>query len=200
MSINNITLTFFPIGLEYLKNYFISAIGAEYDVCYIDYYKESISNYYIQQYNAPQIKFLLFAPQSNPHTTIMFANIMDGYTSLIKYVSRIYNNMEYYTISISDGTSQMMNAYHFQYYAQSKQRHILCYQDPQWVFFEDGEPLWFEDVTHYKQRLKKNRLNKSIILEYLKSLGWEIDKEDFWLPSTGFYEFSKQGCATRHTI
>jgi hypothetical protein len=51
--------------------------------------------------------------------------------------------------------------------------------------------LWFENISYYKQRIKKNRLNKSIIIEYLKSLGWDVNNEIFWLSSTELYEFSR---------
>ena len=191
MNVNNITLTFFPVDINVIKNYFISAIGELYSMRHIDNYTESIRNYYNQQYDAPQVEFLLFAPKSNPNTTIMFANIVDGYVNLVKYVSK-QCDIEFYNISIFDGSqSQMMNSYHFHYYSKDRERHLLCYQDPQWVFFDEGEPLWFENTTYYKQRLKKNRLNRNIIIEYLKSLGWEVEKENFWLPENGFYEFGK---------
>jgi hypothetical protein len=192
MNVNNITLTFFPVDINIVKNYFISAIGEQYSMRYIDNYTESIRSYYNQQYDAPQVKFLLFAPKSNSHTTIMFANIIDGYVNLIKYVSK-QCDLEYYNISIfDDSQSQMMSSYHFHYHSKNRERHLLCYQDPKWVFFDEGEPLWFENISYYKQRIKKNRLNKSIIIEYLKSLGWDVSTEIFWIPSTDeLYEFSR---------
>ena len=97
MNVNNITLTFFPVDINIVKNYFISAIGEQYSMRYIDNYTESIRSYYNQQYDAPQVKFLLFAPKSNPHTTIMFANIIDGYLNLVKYISKKYD-IEYYNM------------------------------------------------------------------------------------------------------
>jgi hypothetical protein len=192
MNVNNITLTFFPVDINIVKNYFISAIGEQYSMRYIDNYTESIRSYYNQQYDAPQVKFLLFAPKSNSHTTIMFANIIDGYVNLIKYVSK-QCDLEYYNISIfDDSQSQMMSSYHFHYHSKNRERHLLCYQDPKRVFFDEGEPLWFENISYYKQRIKKNRLNKSIIIEYLKSLGWDVSTEIFWIPSTDeLYEFSR---------
>ena len=66
----NVTLTFFPYDIEYVKDNFISAIGAEYNMRYYDDYKGVINEYYIQQYNAPDAQFILYAPQNNPHTTI----------------------------------------------------------------------------------------------------------------------------------
>ena len=153
-----------------------------------DFIEIRLPEYYIQQYNAPDAQFILYAPQNNPHTTIMYANIMDGYVNLIKYVAKKCG-MEYYNVSIYDGTSQMMEAYHFHYYSSTKCRHILCYQDPQWVFYEDGEPLEFENVELYKLRLKKKRLNKEIILQYLNHLGWNLLDENFWRTENVVYEF-----------
>ena len=83
----------------------------------------------------------------------------------------------------------MMEAYHFHYYSSTKCRHILCYQDPQWVFYEDGAPLEFENVELYKLRLKKKRLNKEIILQYLNHLGWNLLDENFWRTENVVYEF-----------
>lgn len=127
---------------------------------------------------------------SNPHTTIMYANIQDGYANLIRFVSKSYC-LEYYTIVISDGLSFSMQAYQFHHYAHNE-RHILCYQDPKWVFYEEGDPLWFENTEYYTHGMTKKRLNKEIITKYLKSLGWNIDQEDFWMSLNGFYEFTHQ--------
>lgn len=184
----NVTLTFFPYEIEYVKDNFFAAIGAEYNMCHYKDYKGVINEYYIQQYNAPHAQFILYAPKNNPNTTIMYANIIDGYVNLIKYVAKKCK-IEYYNISIYDGTSQMMEAYHFHYYSSTRHRHILCYQDPRWVFYEEGEPLEFEKVELYKSRLKKNRLNKEIILEYLNYLGWNIVDENFWSTNNEIYEF-----------
>lgn len=191
MDIHNISLTIFPYDIEYVKDKFISAIGEEYNMLFFDSYKGFINEYYTQQYNAPREQFILYTPTSNPHSTIMFANIMDGYVSLVKYVSKTCG-MKYYNVLISDGWSNWMEAYHFDYYSPMKTRHILCYRDPQWVFYEEGEPLEFENVELYKSRLKKNRLNKEIILQYLNYLGWDIQQNDFWKPIYGCYLFDKK--------
>ena len=185
---NDLALTFFPVGIECVKDSFMSALDKEYKVQSVVEHNGKLINYYIQQYNAPRVQFILFAPKSNPHTTVMLANIMDGYINLVNFVSKKCG-LEYYNVRISNGTSQMAEAYHFHYYSSSRARHLLCYQDPQWVFYEDGEPLEFEDVELYKSRLKKNRMNREIILQYLKRLGWDIVNENFWCTENVVYEF-----------
>lgn len=97
--------------------------------------------------------------------------------------------MKYYSITISDGKSKSMEAYHLHYYSKINVRNILCYRDPQWVFYEDGEPLEFENTELYKQRLKRKRFNKEIILKYVHYLGWDIMDERFWRTDNAVYEF-----------
>ena len=80
-----------------------------------------------------------------------------------------------------------MEAYHLHYYSKINVRNILCYRDPQWVFYEDGEPLEFENTELYKQRLKRKRFNKEIILKYVHY--WDIMDERFWRTDNAAYEF-----------
>ena len=66
MNINDITLTLFPKEIEYVRENFISVIGKEYSVHQINTQSKVLYEYYIQQYNAPQASFILYAPQSKP--------------------------------------------------------------------------------------------------------------------------------------
>ena len=188
MNIHGITLTFFPKEIEYVRENFVSVIGKEYSVHQINTQSMVLYEYYFQQYNAPQVSFILYAPQSKPQTTVLYANIIDGYVRLIEYVAK-QCGMKYYSITISDGKSKCMEAYHLHYYSKINVRNILCYRDPQWVFYEDGEPLEFENTELYKQRLKRKRFNKEIILKYVHYLGWDIMDERFWRTDNAVYEF-----------
>lgn len=81
-------------------------------------------------------------------------------------------------ILISDNNNQYP-AFHF-HYSDSffVEREILAYKEDKWVFYEKGSPLQIENTSYYKNRLIKNRLNSSIIEEYLMKLGvclWDID-------------------------
>ena len=117
---------------------------------------------------------------------------MDGYVNLIKHISKQFN-LNFYHFVIQTSSSQMLESYQFHYYSNSQSRHVLCYQDPQWVFYEEGMVLPFEDISLYKQRIKKSRLNENILLQYLRRLGWNIEDNDFWNPSNNyFYLFMKK--------
>ena len=188
ISINNLTISLFNKDVESIKKLFYSFLGDEYE---IRHNNQLMTNYSNQLYNAPVVEFGIFSPCTNPQTSVLIANIMDGYVNLIKHISKQYN-LDFYHVVISESSAQILESYQFHYYSNSQCRHILCYQDPQWVFYETGDVLPFENPNHYKQRIKKNRLNKGIIIGYLSSLGWNIEDDNFWIPVNGFYTFSKK--------
>lgn len=137
------------------------------------------------QYLPSQIRFILFEPICNIGTTICYTNLSNGWGEVFDGRASSLGFKAYHC-RICD---EQYAAYHFDCFDGTKKRYVLCYQDPQWVFYEEGEPLEFEDVELYKSRLKKNRLNREIILKYLKRLGWDIMNENFWSTENVVYEF-----------
>lgn len=53
--------------------------------------------------------------------------------------------------------------------------------DDGWDFFEQGQPLWFEDVRYYQSRNKKDRLTPQILAAYLEKTGYGSFERDFWI-------------------
>ena len=52
-----------------------------------------------------------------------------------------------------------------------------------------GNPLPFENEDYYFRRLKKDRINADIILEYMNALGWNMLDDSFWLShKQAYYE------------
>ena len=144
-----------------------------------------IYNLLTPQYLPNQIRFILFEPIGNPGTTICYTNMSNGWGEVFDGNSQSLG-FKVYHCRICD---EQMDAYHFACFDGLQKRYLLCYQDPQWVFYEEGEPLKFENVELYKSRLKKNRLNKEILLQYLNCLGWNIMDENFWHTNNVIYEF-----------
>ena len=50
-------------------------------------------------------------------------------------------------------------------------RYIRSMKEDKWSFFEMGKPLSFEDLSLYKKRLHKDKMNIDIIFRYLKEMG-----------------------------
>ena len=59
-----------------------------------------------------------------------------------------------------------------------EERDILAYKDPNWVFYEKGTPLPFEETELYNKRRIKQRLNCDIIINYLHKYGVEFENID----------------------
>lgn len=60
------------------------------------------------------------------------------------------------------------------------ERKIMTFWDGIWEFEESGNPIEIEVLNYYKTRLKKKRLNKDIIFEYMRRLGinfYDIDED-----------------------
>ena len=71
--------------------------------------------------------------------------------------------------------------FEFQYISHDgKERIIYALEEDRWVFYEEGEPLSFENTDYYKRRIIKKRINNEIILEYLSKCGinlFDIDTD-----------------------
>lgn len=70
----------------------------------------------------------------------------------------------------------------FQFHHSSKQgitRDVLNYKEDRWQFYAKGPINSIEEIEFYKNRKIRERLNKEILLHYLKKMGisfWDIDK------------------------
>jgi hypothetical protein len=68
----------------------------------------------------------------------------------------------------------------------------LMYND-KWDFDEYGEPLPFENMSAYKEKLAKNRLTPAMVDQYCKEIGIDLFNEDFYLPEKVAYVIETVG-------
>ena len=149
-------------------------------------YSISVANYYEQKYGSTFFSFIIFSPLEQPTTTIFYTNLVDGWDTLVRHCAKQFD-WEMFKATIIDADDNHYSGYYFHYYRGQRQRHILCYREPQWVFYEEGIPLPFENINLYSKRLKKGRLNKDIVLLYMSKAGWHLLSKDFWTPVNGLY-------------
>lgn len=71
------------------------------------------------------------------------------------------------------------------YYKNGKELRIIqaLKDDPDWVFFEKGEPLEIESISYYRKRRIKYRFNETVLVEYAERLGWNLQEEKNWQPN-----------------
>ena len=56
----------------------------------------------------------------------------------------------------------------------------VAQEDKRWTFHEGGEPLREEDVSCYRAKRKRDRLNESVLVQFLARLGATPWSEDFY--------------------
>ncbi|MDO4431635.1 MAG: hypothetical protein Q4B95_10200 [Lonepinella koalarum] len=139
-------------------------------------------NYYFNQFEQTAsgiTKRKVYFFTNEKGNLIMIGNKEDGLYTLAYKLSKELA-FDFYQISISNNkTSDPKNELLFEKNGKLV-RVIRAMKDPKWFFYEEGEPLWFENLDYYKNRYIKDRLNKEIIIEYCYKLGFEILNEDFW--------------------
>lgn len=59
-----------------------------------------------------------------------------------------------------------------------EERLIQAYKEDRCFFYEEGKPLYFENLDYYKRRRITDRLNNDIIKEYMLRLGIDINTID----------------------
>lgn len=151
----------------------------------IEYFNE-----YFQKdiYNG-ESKKIVFSPINNSEITIFTSNQTDGANSIV-FIINEFLKKEAISISTSWG-GRWMDFYAMEYWQDGKSvRYVRSMQDPRWEFYERGNPLWFEDIELYKQRMIKKRMNKDILIDYCNKLGFNIDDKCFWQNSGSIYELT----------
>jgi hypothetical protein len=124
-------------------------------------------------------RFCLYSPLLHQNKTIFFPNFPDGWSSLIYNYSKRYD-CPTFCIKMSEQDVQYPQ-YWFQTNYGLKKRIVYAMKDSsKWVFHETGEMQPYEDTIHYAKKRVKDRMNESIINEYLKKNGWDIDDPRMW--------------------
>ena len=149
---------------------------------------ENILNLVNPEYSPKQKEIILYSPLCNRDTTICYTNLLYGWSNFFDAYS-FKLNFEIYACLISEGPP--FEAYHFMCFKGEYKRYVLCYQDPRWVFYEKGTPLSFEDLTFYKSKYKKKRLNKNVIIRYLQHVGWNLEDENIWHTAHKIYKIQQ---------
>lgn len=64
--------------------------------------------------------------------------------------------------------------------SETQQRVVqsLIGDNDKWEFYQNGEPIFFENTDYYTKRRIADRMNKDIIIEYVQRFGIPINKPD----------------------
>ena len=112
-----------------------------------------------------------------PNKIFFISNSGDGRITLCN-VLRLKLHCSFYQFALSNDNASPFFLFHH----SSKQgitRDVLNYKEDRWQFYAKGPINSIEEIEFYKNRKIRERLNKEILLHYLKKMGisfWDIDK------------------------
>ncbi|HQF10603.1 MAG TPA: hypothetical protein PKX62_21065 [Spirochaetota bacterium] len=129
------------------------------------------------------LKYKAYLYENENNKIIYFDNTGESYYSLIWNIC-LKNKLLAIHIQMSDDSAEYPG-YMMHYFDgiddKNKIRSVLCYLDSnKWVFYTKGEVKYFEDEKPYSARIKKNRFNRKMIIEYCNKLGCDITLDSFW--------------------
>lgn len=134
-------------------------------------------------------KFCCWKSKIYPNQIFFISNYEDGLSNVCRAIQK-HIKCSYLMCALSNGIDNPFFKFYSSDYS-ANERSILAYKEDKWVFYEKGVPLFVENMDYYKNRLIKNRLNNTIIKEYLLKLGVNVSSIDEEI-SNGFVFFRKK--------
>ena len=101
---------------------------------------------------------------------LMLPNLMDGWITLFNNIMANLKISGYYFVISSE---KIKEPYNCMIYMENEIKKRICYtlkDNNKWMFYENGEPLFFENKKNYKNKLKKDKMNKDILINYCNEL------------------------------
>lgn len=106
--------------------------------------------------------------------TFFLTNLPDGWTTMSRYLSKIVSCK---CIQIRISTEPKSGLFEYCLINSGETiRTIQLLQDTKWIFSTEGDPLPYEDLTHYENKHTSKRFNVDLIKSYLNSEGIDFDQ------------------------
>ena len=140
----------------------------------------SVSTYY-----SPDIN-IIWEPQ-NAQGSTMFRTTSEGcHSPLFNHLAN--TGLECFIIRICNHKGRAAYTFGQRKGDRRSERYVQYIQDGlRSEFYMSCNPLPFENEDYYSRRLKKDRINADIILEYMNALGWNMLDDSFWLSDKQAY-------------
>jgi hypothetical protein len=124
-------------------------------------------------------KFAVWQPSNMPFGSAFVPNYGDEMIQLMRHLNRRFH-IRYFSAHLSRDHKEegLCRFEHADETGAERVVHVI--HDRGWEFYDQGNILPFENRLNYQQRPIANRLTPAIVIQYLKSLGWDLELEDFW--------------------
>ena len=124
-------------------------------------------------------KFVIWQPRNISFGSVLVPNSRDGLIQLMRHLNRRFH-IRYFSGYLSRDHKKQ-GLCRFEYADENgAERVVYVIHDRGWEFYDQGKMLPFEIPLYYQRRIIVDRLTPAIVVEYLKSLGWNLEEETFW--------------------
>ncbi|MED0060807.1 hypothetical protein RCU70_05960 [Escherichia marmotae] len=129
---------------------------------------------------------VFYYPCIDDSKLIFLSNLSDGWDSLLYCLSK-KNKSSYLLFRLLMGEYPLMEMSFIE--SGKTIRLIRVIKENKWIFYEVGEPLWFEEKENYSKRRIADRITYDLLLSYSRKNGIDFDspaffkteKESLWL-------------------
>lgn len=142
-------------------------------------YKEELS---CDFYADPAIGFCLcrfswWESSLYPDTVFFMSNYSDGFMTLCYQLWDVLRCECIKCRICRNEYPYPLNDFHYRD-SNGNERYVRSMKEDRWSFIEMGEPLPFEDLSLYKNKYIKDRMNMGIIIQYLNNMGISFETMD----------------------
>jgi hypothetical protein len=156
---------------EAIVQYFAKETQLDFSLAYVDEAERDSTK--------PQ-RVVFWEPRIHPGKTALMGVFHDG---LSHSVFRFSEDNPFTWINVRIYEDVDYPGCFFDYYSdyrKTMRRLMACKDEEGWDFAQQGPVQAFENPEYYARRLKKDRLTREIITEYMDKLGFMIAHDDFW--------------------
>ncbi|MGN6367183.1 MAG: hypothetical protein ACTHN5_02870 [Phycisphaerae bacterium] len=122
-------------------------------------------------------KFVVWEPGCAPGKAVFLANVQDGWFTLVNVASKKLG-ADACVVRMGNRTTEPV--FSFDLYRGGKEVRVLqLLRDDKWTFFSRGDVQPFEKPEYYRRRVA-DRLDRELILGYLRALGFDARDPAFW--------------------
>lgn len=124
-------------------------------------------------------KSVVWQPSNMSFGSVLIPNSGDGRIQLMRHLNRRFQ-IRYFSARLArDHKKQGVCSFeHADETGVKRVAYVIL--DRGWEFYEQGPVLPFEKSVYYQHRRIADRLTPAIVIEYLKTLGWDLEDEAFW--------------------
>jgi hypothetical protein len=132
-------------------------------------------------------RIIFWEPIGHPNKTVMMGHHADG---MAHSVFRLSEDSPYTWINVRIYDNPTYPTCCFDYYSnhrRTERRLAASMQEDGWHFIEKGPVQPFENPAYYARHQIQDRLNREIVTEYMRKLGFNIEQEAFWCSEKAGY-------------